>query len=233
MLKQEKKALEEQLERYTRQSRGHEVALLTSIPGIGTRTACHLLAELGDIHRFANARKLVAFAGLTPARFESGTSVGGHTAISRLGSSSLRRMLYMPSLAAIRFNPVIKADCPLIFQEGLKRIGQGRLTATRSLAGNVEHDQLTYLGRQFSKHPTKQLVCSFRVGSKAEEQHERASPLARANLDEHAPLESDLARANLLSFLSPTGDGPSIAARAAERKAASEASARRAWSCAE
>jgi transposase len=109
MLEQEKKALEERLERDTKETRGHELTLLTSNPGIGTRTACHLLAELGDVHRFANARKLVAFAGLTPARFESGTSVGGYTAISRLGSSSLRRMLYMPSLAAIRFNPVIKA----------------------------------------------------------------------------------------------------------------------------
>ena len=109
MLEQEKKALEEQLERDTNESRGHELALLTSILGVGTRTACRLLAELGDVHRFASARKLVAFAGLTPARFESGTSVGGYTKISRLGSSSLRHLLYMPCLSAIRFNPVIKA----------------------------------------------------------------------------------------------------------------------------
>jgi len=109
MLEQEKRALEDRLERDTKESRGYELALLTSIPGIGTRTACHLLAEIGDVHRFASARKLVAFAGLTPARFESGTSVGGYTKISRLGSSSLRRMLFMPCLAAIRFNPTVKA----------------------------------------------------------------------------------------------------------------------------
>lgn len=109
MLEQEGKALGEQLERDSKQSRGHEVALLTGIPGIGTRTACRLLAELGDVHRFANACKLVAFAGLAPARFESGTGVGGVTAISRLGSSSLRRVLYMPSMAAIRCYPIVKA----------------------------------------------------------------------------------------------------------------------------
>jgi transposase len=109
MLEHEKKALEEQLERDTKHTRGHELALLTSIPGIHTRTACHLLTELGDVHRLASARKLVAFAGLTPPRFDSGTSVGGQTKNSRSGSSALRRMLHMPCLAAIRINPVIKA----------------------------------------------------------------------------------------------------------------------------
>lgn len=107
-LEQEKTALEEQLECDTRETRGHELALPTAIPGIGTRTACNLLAELGETHRFASARKVVAFAGLTPARFESGSSVRGYSVISRLGSSSLRRILYMPSLSAMRFNPVIK-----------------------------------------------------------------------------------------------------------------------------
>jgi transposase len=109
LLNSEKKLLEEQLEQETQDTQGDQLALLESIPGIGTQTACHLLTELGDVHRFGDARKVVAFAGLTPARFESGRSIGGYTRISRVGSSSLRRILYMPCLSAIRFNPVIKA----------------------------------------------------------------------------------------------------------------------------
>jgi transposase len=37
------------------------------LPGIGRLTAMTLLAEIGDIHRFPSARKLCAWAGLTPA----------------------------------------------------------------------------------------------------------------------------------------------------------------------
>ncbi len=124
-LEQERKALEADLKRETKTTNEHELSLLTSIPGIGERTACLLLAELGDVRRFVSARKLVAFAGLTPAQFESGSSVARRSAISRMGSSHLRRILYMPCLSAIRFNPIIKA-----FFERLV-LGKPRMGSTR------------------------------------------------------------------------------------------------------
>ena len=40
--------------------------ILTSLPGVGELTALVILAEVGDFARFANARKLAAWAGLTP-----------------------------------------------------------------------------------------------------------------------------------------------------------------------
>lgn len=107
-LEEEKKALEAALEQETKTTNGQELSLLTSIPGVGVRTACVLLAELGDVRRFAGARQVVAFAGLTPAQFESGSSVVRRSAISRMGSGHVRRILYMPCLSAIRFNPLIK-----------------------------------------------------------------------------------------------------------------------------
>ncbi len=107
-LEEEKQALEAQLEHDTRQTQANELALLLSIPGLGVRSACLLLAELGDVRRFSDAAKLVAFAGLTPRRVESGTSVRHRTAISRIGSPHLRRLLYMPALVAVRFNPPVK-----------------------------------------------------------------------------------------------------------------------------
>ncbi len=107
-LEEEKEELEAGLEQETRNDQAQDLALSLSIPGVGVRTACLLLAELGDVRRFANARKLVAFAGLTPSQFESGSSVLRRSSISRLGSSHLRRILYMPCLSAVRFNPIIK-----------------------------------------------------------------------------------------------------------------------------
>jgi transposase len=83
--------------------------LLASIPGIGRATAATLLAEVGDFEQFACARKLAAFAGLDPRVRQSGTSVRGHSSLSKAGSPRLRKALYFPAMTALRFNPAIAA----------------------------------------------------------------------------------------------------------------------------
>ncbi len=42
------------------------VKVLTALPGVGQFTALVMLAGIGDIGRFASARKLASWAGLTP-----------------------------------------------------------------------------------------------------------------------------------------------------------------------
>lgn len=120
-LEAEKRALEEELEQETKATLPQEFELLTSIPGVGTKTACMFLAEVGSVDRFATASKLVAYAGLTPALFESGSSVNRRTRISRLGPSSLRHLLYMPSLSAIRYNPILKRFFDRLVDKGKTR----------------------------------------------------------------------------------------------------------------
>lgn len=83
--------------------------LLTSIPGIGEQTAAVLLAEVGRIEDYKNARQLAAYAGLTPCERSSGTSVKGKTRLSCTGNVRLRKALYMPAMVAMRFNPLLKA----------------------------------------------------------------------------------------------------------------------------
>lgn len=46
-----------------------EYDLIQSIPGIGTKIAATILAEIGEIDRFDHAKKLVAFAGVDPSVF--------------------------------------------------------------------------------------------------------------------------------------------------------------------
>jgi transposase len=83
--------------------------LLTSIPGIGDLTASILLAEIGDVSDYDNARQLAAYAGLTPSERSSGTSVKGKTRLSCTGNVRLRKALYMPAVVAMRYNPLLKA----------------------------------------------------------------------------------------------------------------------------
>lgn len=82
--------------------------LMVSIDGVSDNTAALILAELGDPLRFENAKSLVAFFGLNPRLQESGKQKG-RVVISRTGSSRLRSGLYMPAIAAMTYNPAIKA----------------------------------------------------------------------------------------------------------------------------
>lgn len=50
--------------------------LFSSIPGIGENLASRLISEIGDIFRFNNERQLIAYAGLDPKVYESGSFKG-------------------------------------------------------------------------------------------------------------------------------------------------------------
>jgi transposase len=68
------------------------VKVLTQLPGVGLFTALVLLAEIGDISRFGSARKLAAWAGLTPTVRGSDRTVR-HGHISKQGPTWVRWVL--------------------------------------------------------------------------------------------------------------------------------------------
>lgn len=96
-----------------------DAELLHSIPGMGDVTVAKVLAYVGDVRRFDNAKALAAFIGVTPRQRLSGTSVKGRTMLSRTGHAALRRALYMPGLVARRHNPVLKAFADRLSASGL------------------------------------------------------------------------------------------------------------------
>ncbi len=77
------------------------IARLSTIPGVGRRTAEVILAEIGrDMVRFGSARRLASWAGICPGNYESaGTSHGGRT---RRGSPWLRSTLVSCARSASR-----------------------------------------------------------------------------------------------------------------------------------
>jgi transposase len=74
--------------------------ILTSMPGIGVRTAARILLEIGDGSAFRNAAHLAAYAGIAPVTTKSGTSIHGeHPA--RFGNRKLKRALFLSAFAAL------------------------------------------------------------------------------------------------------------------------------------
>jgi transposase len=65
------------------------VQLLETIPGIGELLGLTLASEIGDVSRFASARKLIGYAGLSPKINQSGDR-SRTGALSKAGSRTLR-----------------------------------------------------------------------------------------------------------------------------------------------
>lgn len=81
--------------------------LLSSIPGIGEATIAAILAELTLFERCDRVQKVVAYIGLAPREFTSGSSIKGKPRLCKMGNARMRKALYMPSLVAMQYNPVI------------------------------------------------------------------------------------------------------------------------------
>ncbi|WP_426567163.1 IS110 family transposase [Angustibacter sp. McL0619] len=75
--------------------------ILTSMPGVGPRTAIELLRTIGDGSNFASAAHIASYAGLAPTTRQSGRSIRGEQQ-ARRGNRSLRSALYVSAFASLR-----------------------------------------------------------------------------------------------------------------------------------
>ncbi len=80
--------------------------VLTSMPGVGVRTAARLLTEVAG-KPFPTAGHLASYAGLAPVTRRSGSSIRGEHP-SRRGNKVLKRALFLSAFAALR-DPVSRA----------------------------------------------------------------------------------------------------------------------------
>ena len=100
---QELNALRQELEQQAESTlNGHpDYVVLKSVPGIGPIIALTILAEGGDLRRFAHHRQFLKYCGLDLAKNQSGT-FRGQEKLSKRGNARLRLALYMASVNAIR-----------------------------------------------------------------------------------------------------------------------------------
>lgn len=95
-------ALEAEVRRQAKPDK--RVDALMVLPGIGLLTAMTLVSEIGDVARFPTARKLCAWAGLTPSMRNSDRKLH-HEHITKAGPPSVRHVLAEAALGAVRGEP--------------------------------------------------------------------------------------------------------------------------------
>ena len=95
-----------------------------SVPGIGSITSSTLVADLPELGQL-NRQKIAALVGLAPFNHDSGKRRGQRRIFG--GRASVRSVLYMATLSAIRHNPVIKSFYDRLIAKG--KIKKVALTA--------------------------------------------------------------------------------------------------------
>lgn len=116
MLKERLIALASQIELY---------GLYMTVPGIGPYLSATLIAELKDIRRFPNHKKLIAFCGLDPTIVQSGKTVNYHGPISKRGNSTARKMLFYSVSIILSVARRTDPQMPLLLYYEKKR-GEGK-----------------------------------------------------------------------------------------------------------
>ncbi|MGI6545132.1 MAG: IS110 family transposase [Fastidiosipilaceae bacterium] len=104
-------------------------SVILTIPGVGPATGAIILGEIGDIERFPNPKKLVAYAGLDSTSYQSGNYSGANNRLSKRGSPYLRRAVWMSAVVASRWDPVFKT-----FYDKKRSEGKSHSTATGAVA---------------------------------------------------------------------------------------------------
>lgn len=111
-------SLEAALEELIKENEPEMLTHITSIPGIGRKTAIFLIVSSNAFKNFETAGQLKSFYGLAPTERVSGTSVKGVSRISKSGNASIRNHLFMCSFTASTCNPACKALYERIVAKG-------------------------------------------------------------------------------------------------------------------
>lgn len=126
--------LEEEIDASAQEFEEYEI--IRSIPGIGGKIAATIISEIGDIDRFKNPKKLVAFAGIDPSVHESGKFKATINRITKRGSTRLRQVLFTAAQCGLvnNRNPKLKA-----FYERKREEGKPHKVAVIACANKLIH----------------------------------------------------------------------------------------------
>jgi transposase len=121
-LKTEKKALDEQIQQFVAEQEvwQEQQEILNTAPGVGKVTTATLLAELPELGKM-DRKKIAALVGVAPMNSDSGKKRGYRK--TKGGRGEVRSVLYMSTLVATRYNPLIRTQYQHLLKRGkLKKV---------------------------------------------------------------------------------------------------------------
>lgn len=128
---------------------------LTSIPGLGKKTAMVLIVLTGGFKKFTSAKQLSAYVGLAPRIYQSASTVKGKARICKMGMGRIRALLYLCAWSAKRCNKACKELYERLIAKGKARkaaliaVANKLLKQAFAIANNNQPYSLTYSKKIF------------------------------------------------------------------------------------
>lgn len=117
-----------------------EYETVMSMTGVGKSMGPQLIAEIGDLRRFAHQKSLVGFAGTDPIKDDSGDKVSDSKPSSKRGSPYLRKTLFVVMTILLQLQP---QDDP-VYQFLDKKRSEGKKYYVYMTAGMTKFLRIYY-----------------------------------------------------------------------------------------
>lgn len=120
-IKETKKSLDKEAEKVLIELFPHVIELQKQIKGVGYALLLELIPIFLKSENYT-LKQLQSFVGLSPRVFESGSSVRKREAMSKRGSSLVRKLLYLCTMSAIQHNEIIKEKYTRLVSNGKNKM---------------------------------------------------------------------------------------------------------------
>lgn len=107
---------------------------LTSIPGVGNILSWNMIVKTNEFKSITDPRKLACYAGVAPFQNTSGISVFGRNRVSNFADKSLKKLLHMGALSAIR----LQNDLAIYYNRKVNE-GKNKMSVLNAVRNKIIH----------------------------------------------------------------------------------------------
>lgn len=124
------------------ESISENLALIKTIPGIGTQNAVNLIIATNNFANFSSAKHLACYAGVVPFQNQSGTIIKKER-VSKLANLKIKKLLHMAAMAACKSDPEIKAYFARKVSEG-----KNKMSVLNAIRNKLVHRVMAVITRR-------------------------------------------------------------------------------------
>ena len=85
-----------------------QVNCASSVVGVGKITALNVIVATDEFEKISEVKKFACYSGVAPFEHTSGSSIRGKTRVSKMANMTLKKLLTLAAMSAIRYNDDIK-----------------------------------------------------------------------------------------------------------------------------
>jgi transposase len=112
----------------------HLFKLVTSVDGIGSVVATHMIVLTNEFRNFANAKKFACYSGIAPFEHTSGKSIRGKSRVSHMANKQMKSLFHMAALSSIR----LSGELTIYFNRQVEK-GKNKMLVLNAIRNKLVH----------------------------------------------------------------------------------------------